>query len=417
MRSDISSMAVRQRRKQRLAILAILLVGLVLGALILRPGDGSVAQDAAGHEHDDHRGHEHDEVQGDAGAAAERQAQEHVTLSDAQIRAAGLVLAQAGPARIRERVRLAGEIRFNEDWTAHVVPRLAGIVESVPVGLGQAVKKGEVLAVLASAALSELRSEWLAAQKRLGLARTTYQREKQLWQEKISAEQDYLQARLDLREAEIAEANARHKLAAVGAEAQTGANLSRYEITAPFDGLVVEKHIAKGEAVREDSSIFTISDLSTVWAEIIVPASALGTVRVGAAATVQAVAFDARAEGKVSFVGALLGQETRTAKAWVVLPNPDMAWRPGLFVNVDLWGAETHADVAVAPAAIQEVDGGPVVFVREPEGFVVQPVTLGRRDTDAVQVLQGLAPGVQYAAEGSFVLKSELGKGTAEHSH
>ena len=113
---------------------------------------------------------------------------------DAQrIQVAGLKAAQAGPSVIRSVLQLPGEIRFNEDRTAHVVPRVAGVAESVPANLGQNVKKGQLLAVLSSVAVSEQRSELLGAQKRLALARTTYQREKQLWEEKVSAEQDYLQ--------------------------------------------------------------------------------------------------------------------------------------------------------------------------------------------------------------------------------
>lgn len=443
MRSDMNQSSSGNSRKQGLAILVILALGVVLGILILRMGSSHSESDGHGHGHshdaahrdtehhgtaaDDHD-HDHDDAHDDTEHHEEKPAEalaggdaehgpEQVALSEAQIQAAGLTLAQAGPARIRNIVRLPGEIRFNEDWTAHVVPRMAGIVEHVPVSLGQAVKKGDVLAVLASTGLSELRSELLAAQRRLALARTTYTREKQLWQEKISAEQDYLQAQLTFHEAEIAVSNAQNKLAAIGASAQSPEGLNRYEIRAPFDGLVVEKHIANGEAVTEASNIFTISDLSSVWAEIIVPASSLGMVRVGEKATVQAVAFDSQAEGKVSYVGALLGQDTRTAQAWVVLPNPEMAWRPGLFVNVDLLADDAQVPVAVQADAIQEVDGRPVVFLRDAEGFIAQPVQLGRRDVDWVEIRQGLTAGAQYVSDGSFVLKSELGKGSAEHTH
>lgn len=72
-----------------------------------------------------------------------------------------------------------------------MVPRVAGVVESVAANLGQPVKKGQLLAVIASSTVSEQRSEFLSAQKRLALAKTTFDREKKLWEEKISAEQDY----------------------------------------------------------------------------------------------------------------------------------------------------------------------------------------------------------------------------------
>lgn len=194
-------------------------------------------------------------------------------------------------------------------------------------------------------------------------------------------------------------------------------SLNRYEIRAPFDGIVVEKHIALGEAVKEDASIFTLSDLSSVWAEIVVPAKDLNVVRVGEKVVVRATAFNSTAEGQISYVGALLGQDTRTAKARVTLPNPKMAWRPGLFVNVNVVSGETEVPVSVLADAVQTVEDKPVVFVRVKDGFTAQPVKLGRADGKRVEVIDGLAAGTAYAASGSFVLKAELGKGSAEHSH
>jgi len=340
-----------------------------------------------------------------------------IELTEEQVKSAGISIQKAAPAKIRTSAKLPGEIRFNEDRTAHVVPRLAGVVESVPANLGQPVKRGQVLAVIASTGLSEQRSELLAAQKRLTLAKSTYEREKKLWEEKISAEQDYLQAQQVLREAEISVANSQQKLVALGAGSSVSGSLNRYEIRAPFDGMVVEKHIALGEAVKEDASIFTVSDLSSVWAEIVVPAKDLNIVRVGEKVIVKATAFDSKAEGSISYVGALLGQDTRTAKARVTLSNPNMAWRPGLFVNVEVVSGEADVPVSVLADAVQMIGDKSIIFTRVADGFIAQPVTLGRSDGKLVEVLSGLKAGTPYAGSGSFVLKSELGKGSAEHSH
>jgi cobalt-zinc-cadmium efflux system membrane fusion protein len=176
--------------------------------------------------HDDHAEDSHDH--GEASAEAHEDEEGKVHLSAAQIEAAGIMLAAAAPAEMSSAISFPGEIRFDEDHTAHVVPRVPGVVESVQANLGQAVKRGQALAVIASQQISDLRSEQLAAQRRLELARLTFQREQQLWQERISAEQDYQQARQALQEAEIAMANARQKVAAVG-PAGSG---NRYELRA-----------------------------------------------------------------------------------------------------------------------------------------------------------------------------------------
>ena len=423
-------------KKQKLTLAAIAAITALLVALILLGGSGKAEQAneadthaESGHGHaaeknakKEHKEDEHKEAERkEAGRRDHDNDDGHdeenvVAFSESQLKAAGIVLDTAAPGRIRTSLQLPGEIRFNQDRTAHVVPKVNGVVESVSANLGQHVKKGQVLAVVSSSTVSEQRSELLNAQQRLTLAQATHSREKTLWQEKISAEQDYLQAVQALKKAEIAVRNAQQKLAAIDA-GSASSGLNRYEIRAPFDGVVVEKHLALGEAVKEDANVFTISDLSSVWAEITVAAKDLAAVRVGENVTVNATAFSSSTHGKIAYVGALLGEQTRTAKAHVVLPNPGNAWRPGLFVNVDVLAQETEVALAVAVDAVQSVEQKQVVFVRTPDGFRKQEVTLGRSDGKRVEILKGLSAGDAYAAAGSFVIKAELGKGSAEHAH
>jgi cobalt-zinc-cadmium efflux system membrane fusion protein len=340
-----------------------------------------------------------------------------VKLSDTQIKRAGVTIETTGAARINSTLQLPGEIRFNEDRTAHVVPRLSGVVQSVTADLGQQVKKGQVLAVISSTELSKQRSELMASQKQLAMAKLTYDREKKLWQEKISAEQDYLQAQQALSTAEIAVQNARQQLEAIGASAVSSGPLNRFELRAPFDGMIVEKHISLGESVKEDAKVFTLSDLSTVWAEISVPAKDINIVRVGAKTTVKATVLDATASGTISYVGSLLGEQTRTAMARITLANPQMAWRPGLVVNVEVILNQAEIPVAVTVDAVQSVNDSPTVFVKVSNGFIPQPVVTGRSDGKMIEIVKGLKPGSRYAAAGSFVIKAEQGKGSAEHAH
>lgn len=350
------------------------------------------------------------------GAAAEHAEEGHIELSAEQITAAGIQLTEARAQNISLGLPFPGEVRFDEDRTAHVVPRVPGVVEAVAVNLGQTVKKGQLLAVIASQQISDQRSEQAAAQRRLTLARTTYEREKKLWQDKISAEQDFLQARQALQEAEIAVSNARQKISVLsGSVVATGGN--RYELRAPFDGVVVEKHLTPGEVVDEATAAFTLSDLSRVWVTFGVSPKDLNKVQVGKAVTVSAPELNAEVTGSVAYVGSLLGEQTRTATVRVTLENPQGSWRPGLFVTALVATDSREAQVAVPETAIQTVEDKPTVFVRTDDGFEARAVELGSRAAGHVEVTQGLEAGVQVASAGSFVLKSELGKASAEHSH
>lgn len=378
--------------------------------------------DEKGHADEDHGDEKHgDEEHGEKGHGAEASGDDHaeegkLELTAEQIKSAGIELAVAAPRSMSTSVTFPGEIRFDEDRTTHVVPRVGGIVEEVKVDLGQSVKKGQVLAVIASQQISDQRSELNAAQRRLELARLTMQREKKLWEDKISAEQDYLLARQAYQEADISYANGKQKLSAIGASLKSSAG-NRYELIAPFDSVVVEKHLAIGEVVNDTTSAFTLSDLSRVWATFGVAPKDLNKVVVGRAVTVSAPDLNAQVEGRISYVGNLLGEQTRAAAVRVVLANPEGAWRPGLFVSVDVTADKANAAVSLPESAIQSVEDQTSVFVRNAEGFELRPVKVGRRDGGYVEIVQGLTAGTQVAAAGSFILKSELGKGSAEHSH
>lgn len=407
-------------QKQLTAIAAVIAIGVILAALILNMSRNGKDDD------DDAK------APGTARAAPSTQTgqtpaasgQGHappantptnnlIALSDVQVQAAGIQIDTAHAASIKNVQSLPGEIHFNEDRTARVVPRLAGVVETVSVNLGQTVKKGQVLATIASPAVSDLRSELNTAQQRLALAKTTHERERMLWQEQISAEQDYLQAKQALSEALIAVQNAQQKLHALGA-ANSASSLNRYDIRAPFDGMVTDKRIALGDAVKEDTPLFQLSDLSTVWADITVPAASLHWIRVGDPVTVKTTQMPSTAAGKVTYISALIGDQTRTATARVVLANPALQWRPGMFVAIDVTTDEATAPVTVAAEAIQEIDGKPTVFVKTKDGFTAQPVVAGRTDGIRSAITSGLSSGAHYAAKNSFVLKAELGKGSAK---
>lgn len=405
-------------KKSITLLIAALLLGLGLGVLLARQ-TAPHAPVAAAHDHAEEGDHqeegngEHGHADAEAGHEEEEGA---IVLSQEQIDLAGIELASATPRQLQNNLSLPGEIRFDEDRTAHMVPRAAGVVESVAVVLGQQVRAGDVLAVIASPQISEQRSELAASQRRLELARSTYQREKDLWQEGISAEQDYLQARQALQEAEIAQANARQKISALsGTTVLAGGN--RYELRAPFAGQIVEKHLVPGEVVNETSAAFTLSDLSRVWATFGVAPRDLGKVRAGMAVNIVATELGEQVEGRISHVGSLLGEQTRTASVRVTLDNPRGAWRPGLFVAVQVPSDAVAAVLAVPDQAIQTLEEKPTVFVRTAEGFSAQAVELGTSANGYIEIRKGLQAGQQVAALGSFVLKSELGKASAEHVH
>lgn len=413
------------KSKKIIPVVAVVLAGLALGMFIMRADKTSMGQNSGQESKGKPDGHGHDESKKSGEDHAAEESGKKIELSADAAAGAGIEIKTAGPGQMKTVLELPGEIGLNRNKVAHIVPRLSGVVTQVEKNLGDPVKKGEVIAVLESRELADTKSGYLASIKRVELARSTFEREERLFQKKISPEQDFLVARQGLAEAEIGLQTSRQKLLALGlseadlkrlAESPGGA-FTRYEIRAPFDGVVIEKRIAVGEAIKEDADIFVVADLSIVWGEITVYANDLNAVRTGQRVNVRSKTLGLEATGKVSYIGPLVGEQTRSAQARVDIPNPKRLWRPGLFVTVEVVQDEAPVPVAVPADAIQTVEDRSVVFVQDGEHFEPRNIRVGRSNGRWVEVAEGLSPGEKYVSRNSFVLKSEMGKEGAAHEH
>ncbi len=198
---------------------------------------------------------------------------------------------------------------------------------------------------------------------------------------------------------------------------ESNESLRRYEVKSEIAGTVIRKHGAAGELAGEDEEIYVVADLSTVWVDLDVYRKDFSKLRVGQTVLLDAGPDVPAATAKVDYLSPFTTTETQTLLARAILKNPDGHWRPGLFVTGEVVVEEISVPVAVRASALQSWREMEVVFVREGDLFEVQPVQTGRKDGDHVEVTSGLAPGRQYVAEGSFVIKADIGKSAATHDH
>jgi membrane fusion protein, heavy metal efflux system len=339
------------------------------------------------------------------------QVEARVTLTSEQLKHNAIEVLTAAPANIQTNLRLIGEIKLNADNAVQVLPRVGGVANNVTANVGDTVKKGQTLAIIANPTLVENRGDLAAARQRLSLAKTTLVREETLWREKISAEQDYLAAKNDVQLAEIELARQQQRLASMDVAA------GGYALKSPINGVITRKQVVSGQVIDMSQILFEVADLNTVWAEMSIPTKDLGVVKVGQNVTVGATAFAQTEAGKITYIAPLIDPQSRTATARVVLNNQKRNWLAGLPVNIDLVADEVNVPLAVSLEAIQSLQYGDVVFGRYGDNFEARPVELGRRDSKYVEVLSGLIEGEQYAAGNSFIVKAELGKAGASHDH
>jgi cobalt-zinc-cadmium efflux system membrane fusion protein len=356
----------------------------------------------------------------------EHDEEKHVKLGEAEMRGLGIEVATAGSGTMGRELSLPGEIVINSDRAAHIVPRVPGVVREVRKTLGDSVRQGEVLAVIDSRELAKAKAEYLAAVEKVSLAEAKYVREESLWKKKISAEMDYLDARQAWAEAKITLRAEEQKLHSLGFShdylkrlpRMPDEEFTRFEIVAPFDGTVIERHITRGEVVKDETDVFQIADLSSVWVNISVYQKDFQVVRKGQSVIISTGHDGNSAKAEIAFVSPLVKEETRTALARVILPNPAGTWRPGTFVNVRLTVAEFSVPVAVPKSALLSLEDKTVVFIQDKDGFEARPVKVGRTTDEQAEILSGLSPGEQFVAKGVFTLKSELKKETLQvHEH
>jgi len=359
---------------------------------------------------DDHEDHEDEDL---------------ARLSPEELKTFGIEIAIAGPGSLGVMISLPGEVVVNPDRFAHIVPRVPGVVRHVIKNLGDPVKSNEVIAIIESRDLSDLKSAFLAAKERLTLFETTFRREETLWEDGISSEREYIAAKQAFFEAQIESRSSEHKLHALGfSDAylkelpnQPDASYTRYELTAPFDGRVVAKHITLGENLKDDTEVFSIADLNTVWVLLAIYQKDLPHILLGQEVQIVAREGGQLSTGTISYISPVIDEATRTASARVVLSNPHGDWRPGLFVNGQVILEHRQLSVRVSRSAIQKMENQSVVFIQTEEGFKAQPVQIGRMNETHVEILEGLSTGQRYASSGAFTIKAQLSKGEFESGH
>lgn len=198
------------------------------------------------------------------------------------------------------------------------------------------------------------------------------------------------------------------------ATVEANESLQAYTVTAPLSGVIIARHANPGEQ-SDDKPLFTVADLSTVWVELSLFPRDVAKVRVGQDVRVKSTEAGLEAKGKVVYVAPFGQAANQTLTARVLVDNPERRWAPGLYVTAEVTLAETAAPLAIRNEAVQTLEDRSVVFVQDDEGFAPHEVALGRSDGEFAEVLSGINVGDTYAAANSYILKAELGKGSAAH--
>jgi cobalt-zinc-cadmium efflux system membrane fusion protein len=332
-----------------------------------------------------------------------------VALTADRARAAGIVTEPVRGGGLAAEIIAQGVVAPTPSGEAVLTARADGAIVRINRRLGDSVRAGESVATMESREAAALSSERSSAEARLALARSTYERERKLYDERVTARQDLEAARAALSEAE---AEARRARASASASHVSGDGRT-LAVVSLISGRITKVDATLGSFVPAGTELFRVANPTSTQVEVSVLAADARRVSPGT----QAVIELGNGETRGAFVRSVtpsLDPESRTATV-VLQPEGIGGLTQGQSLRARIRTGGEDGGIVLPDEAVQSVEGRDVVFVRTANGFQATNVVTGQRSGGRIEIVDGLKPGQAVATRGAFLLKAELGKGEAEH--
>lgn len=323
-----------------------------------------------------------------------------------------LKVAPVGKQAISERLRVPGQIAFDEQRVARIGASVTGRVTELVATPGQSVKAGDILAQLHSTELGAAQLAYQKAAAQRDLQARALERAKLLLAADVigSAELQKRQSELAMADAEVRAAVDQLRVMGVSpttlAKMRTGGMSSISPVVASISGTVVERKVTRGQVVQPADELFTVADLSRVWVVGEVPENAAAAVRAGQAVEIETGAGE-HIVGKLIWVSDIVDTQTRTVTVRTEVDNAERTLKPSMLATL-LIQSRPEEKLVVPTSAVVREDNRDYVFVRTSEtDYRLTPVKLGDESNGVRPVLSGLQAGQPIVVEGGFHLNNE----------
>jgi membrane fusion protein (multidrug efflux system) len=281
-----------------------------------------------------------------------------------------------------------------------VAADLPGVVDRIAFESGQAVREGDVLALLDT---RQERAQLAAAEAQRDLARINFERMEGLLNERVVSRAEFDRAQADQRQSE----------ARVG---EIHAAIERKSIRAPFAGVLGIRKVNLGQYLAGGDALVTLQSLNPIYVNFGVPQQAIAQLRPGRTVRVAVENLgSAEFSGPITAIDSIVDESTRNVQVQATLANPGAKLRPGMFVQATVATGASDAVISLPASAIQHAPYGDSVFVvadlkdpkgRSYRGVRQQFVKLGGERGDQIGVVSGLAPGDEVVTSGVFKLRN-----------
>ncbi len=371
---------------------SILLLVLAAGAVGFYHVRSAPPEQAAGME-----GHNHAAMAG----GGEGDQLNPVTITPTAARTIGVTYAPVTRKPLAAEVRTVGTVQYDETRLANLSPKIEGWVEKLNVNFtGAPVRKGQPMLEVYSPMLVAAQEELILARKLADGA--TDGRSKKNADDLLASARRRL-AYWDIPASEIA------------AVEKAGEPRKTLTLRAPASGIVVEKNVVEGARIMPGMDVFKIADLSRVWVEGEVFEKDLSLATEGQPATVTFQAYPGEAfQGTVTYVYPSVSMQSRTGRVRVVLDNPGLRLRPGMYAGIRLQVASPRVALTVPRTAVLFTGQRAVAFVRHPDGTLMpHDVITGLVSGDDIEIVSGLEEGQQVVTSASFLIDAESNLGAS----
>ena len=377
--------------------------------------------------------------------SAEPQAEEHeedehqdVQVSLEKQKDWGIKVDYAVMENIVSKISIPGVLVMNQNETAHISSFVAGKVTALTADLGTKVRQGQSLCTINSPQFAQAQADFLETRARLNLSQKDFERAQKLFDEKALEEKEFLR-----REAEynklVTEYGARgsilHSYGLTHTDIEAlilkcdsikdeeykceiaDPNLS---ILSPLGGTVVFRDVILGEHVDPEKTVFTVSNLNTLWALLDAYEKDLPFIDLDSTVFIESPLYAGRTfKGKITYISDLVDKQLRTVKVRVVIDNSEGLLKPNMYIQGIVENVSEARNTLVIPdEAVQNLEGEKVVFVLEEEDiFTVRHVSLGLKIGNLRVITKGLFATDKLAIKGAFYLKTEMTKASFGHTH
>ncbi|HTJ45654.1 MAG TPA: efflux RND transporter periplasmic adaptor subunit [Kofleriaceae bacterium] len=299
---------------------------------------------------------------------------------------------------------------IDETKTSRIGSPLEGRVTAVNVQRGGSVKAGQILFVVSSPNLADLRADRDKAVVEQATAKANLDRTQALVDANAMPAKELLAAQQQYAEAQLAVRTADSKLASLRVQ---GARDGGFSVTAPRDGVVVERNVDLGQTVTaEAGGLIVIADLSDVWVVVDLFEEDVGRLAVGAKAKVTLRSLPGvEFEGTVDQVSAVVDPDRHTVPVRVRLDNPNGQLRPHSYAQVQFF-EPSPAQVEVPASAVMSDGDKSYVYIATPSGkgttFARRDVVAGALHEGTVPIYSGLAVGDSVVVQGAVLLDNQI---------